>query len=86
MLVSVVAFLAASTAQAAEPPSPAPATQTPPAKEKKICRTDQLIGSMIPKRVCKTKLEWDGQSVAKPPQDNTSGQQPAQSSGSGSNN
>jgi len=65
MLVSVVAFLAASTAQAAEPPSPAPATQTPPAKEKKICRTDQLIGSMIPKRVCKTKLEWDRRRLRK---------------------
>jgi hypothetical protein len=65
MFVSVIAFLAASAVQATELPATAPANPPPAVKEKKICRTEQLIGSMIPKRVCKIKSEWNGQAAAK---------------------
>jgi hypothetical protein len=84
MLVSVLAFLAASTAQATEtaPPAPAPAV-----KEKKICRTDQLIGSTVPRRVCKTRSEWSAQNGGKAGQPAADGaQRPTPSSGSGTEN
>ncbi len=29
-----------------------------PAAEKKICRSEQVTGSIFPKRVCHTKSEW----------------------------
>ena len=28
-------------------------------KEKKICRLDTATGSIVPKRVCHTRLEWN---------------------------
>ncbi len=32
----------------------------PPAKEKKVCRTEQATGSRLgAKRICKTRAEWD---------------------------
>ena len=44
--------LAASTAIAAD--------KQPAAKpDKKICRREEVIGSVIPARVCLTKGEWD---------------------------
>ena len=37
----------------------APATAAaPPAKEKKVCRREQLIGSIMPTRTCRTQSEW----------------------------
>ena len=49
---------ASAAGQAAVVP-PAPATQAPqPAKEKKICRTEEVTGSIMPKRVCRTRAEW----------------------------
>jgi hypothetical protein len=29
------------------------------AKEKKICKSDVSTGSIMPKRTCRTKAEWD---------------------------
>ena len=39
-------------------------SQAPPAPkkengERKICVTEEFVGSMIPSRICKTKAEWD---------------------------
>ena len=31
-----------------------------PPKEKKICRSDKLSTSRIPKKICRTQAEWDG--------------------------
>ena len=31
----------------------------PAKKEKKICKNDAKTGSIMPKRVCRTKAEWD---------------------------
>ena len=35
--------------------APAP---TKPAKEKKVCRQEQVIGSIIPAHICLTKAQW----------------------------
>ena len=67
MFVAVLALVAASAAPATAPADPAPAA--PVVKEKKICvAQDAVTGSITPKRVCKTKAEWDalrGRSPAK---------------------
>lgn len=86
MLVSVVAFLAASAAQATETPPAAPANPAPAVKEKKICRTEELIGSTVPKRVCKTKSEWGGQLDAKVGQQADKDQKSSPSQGGGAAN
>jgi hypothetical protein len=49
----------ASVAAAAVQPGAASAPPAPAVKEKKICRSEYLIGSATPKRTCKTKGEWD---------------------------
>jgi hypothetical protein len=55
----LLAFLAAS-ATSAEASAAAPVAAPPAVKEKKICVTqDAVTGSITPKRVCKTKAEWD---------------------------
>ena len=61
MFVAVLALVAASAAPTTTTAVPAPATNAAPAvKERKICRIDDaVIGSITPKRVCKTKAEWD---------------------------
>ena len=33
-------------------------TPTKPAKEKRICRQEQVIGSIIPAHICLTKAQW----------------------------
>ena len=59
------AFLAAGAvqAQAVTPASSqmsAPAVAAAPAvPEKKVCRKVQEIGSIMPKRICRTQAEWD---------------------------
>ncbi|MDH7974916.1 hypothetical protein QH494_22225 [Sphingomonas sp. AR_OL41] len=37
---------------------PADEAQTLPPQEKKICRSEQVVGSSFPKRTCHTKAEW----------------------------
>jgi hypothetical protein len=63
MIASVaLAFLAASSAPAADSAAPAAAS----VKEKKICRKEEaMTGSITAKRVCKTKAEWEGQVVVR---------------------
>lgn len=70
MLVSVaLAFFAASAspAQAALPTAPSPA-----AKPRKVCRSEAVIGSITPKRVC----------TVLPPRDAARPQSNAQTAGS----
>ena len=86
MLVSVVAFVAMSAAQAGDAAATAVSNPPPPAKEKKVCRTDNLIGSIIPKRVCKTRAEWAAQSGTKPAEQIDPQAKPAQPASGGSNN
>jgi len=52
---------ASSQTQAATPASsPVPAVSAAPAAaEKKVCRKEQEVGSIMPKRTCRTQAEWD---------------------------
>jgi hypothetical protein len=56
-LYAVAAFsaVAVSPALANDDPKAAPE----PAKEKKVCKTDNRTGSIMPKRTCRTQEEWD---------------------------
>ena len=49
-----LAQLAPTPAGTSTASAPAPAVN-----EKKICRSDAGTGSLIPKRTCMTKAEWD---------------------------
>ena len=54
---ALISCLLASAAPAlAQDNSAAPAAT--PVKEKKICRSDDETGSIMPKRICHTKAEW----------------------------
>jgi hypothetical protein len=64
----IVAFLLASAATAPDQSPVAAPTTAPapakPAKEKKICKTDDSDpGSHMVKRTCKTEQEWQQQGV-----------------------
>ena len=54
-IVTVIALLALSTPALAQQAAPAPAA---PPKEKKICRSLDVTGSMMAKRTCHTREEW----------------------------
>ena len=56
-LLLISAFCVVSPVLADEV-APAPAPAAPPAKEKRICRQDQVLGSNIPAHICLTKAEW----------------------------
>jgi len=57
LLCAVAAFsaVAASPALAGDDPKSAPE----PVKEKKVCKSDNRTGSIMPKRTCRTQEEWD---------------------------
>lgn len=61
MLVLAAAGVLVSSAAIAD--NAAPAAPAAPAKkdnsQKIICKTEEIVGSMIPKRVCMTRAEWD---------------------------
>ena len=52
------AFGYASAAMAEPQAAPPPATPQAPAAQKKICRTDPSTGSILPRRTCRTAVEW----------------------------
>lgn len=54
-MIQIVAMLMLQAAPVADP---APKTTAPPAAEKKICRTSSDIGSLVPKKTCHSKAEW----------------------------
>ncbi|HET9637994.1 MAG TPA: hypothetical protein VFP12_02190 [Allosphingosinicella sp.] len=54
LLAAVAAtLLVGGTAVAVEKPVKAP-------KEKKICKSDRMSTSRIPKKICRTQAEWEG--------------------------
>lgn len=55
-LLSIAAMLAAAPAAATAGEKP---DGDKPAAEKKICRKQQSTGSIMARRVCHTKAEWD---------------------------
>jgi hypothetical protein len=54
-LLAGVSSMTAASANSV--PAPA-AASVKPAKEKKVCRREQLIGSIMPTRTCRTQSEW----------------------------
>ncbi len=56
---SILAVVSISTAAAAQNE-----TMPPPAPEKKICRSENVTGSMMAKRVCHTRSEWSAINAA----------------------
>lgn len=54
----VTAVLIATSASAAADPPPAAKKPVDP-QQKIVCKTEDFVGSMIPRRICKTKADWD---------------------------
>jgi len=56
----MIFYLLFAAAAATQPPAANPqAAENPPKKEKRICKTDNFVGSHIPRRICKTEAEWE---------------------------
>ncbi len=52
-----LALMATNASAAADPP---PAEKKPiDSQQKMICKTEDFVGSLIPRRICKTKADWD---------------------------
>jgi len=52
LLFMAAAAAASPTSVGTQPPQPAAK------KEKMICKSDDFVGSRIPRRICKTEAEW----------------------------
>lgn len=66
ILVPSCAMLLAAPALAADA-APVTVRDTPPQKERKVCRGDASTGSIMRKRTCRTRAEWaavDGATAA----------------------
>jgi hypothetical protein len=50
--IAALAVIAPGQAQTSDPANP------PPHKEKKICRSEDVTGSIMPRRTCHTAEEW----------------------------
>ena len=65
-ILAVLAVVTASPARGAETPANPPQAAAKPAKEanpkeKLVCTKDEVAGSLIPKRVCRTQKQIDAQ-------------------------
>lgn len=60
MSVFIAVLLASAQTPTTTQPAPvAPATEAPKAKQKKVCKSDDLIsGSRMARRICLTEDEW----------------------------
>ena len=54
--IAMAAAMPASAEEGAQTPQP---TAEKPAKEKKLCKSEVGTGTIMPKRTCRTKAEWD---------------------------
>lgn len=57
VLAGVLAILLPATVAMAQDQAPPPADK--PVKEKKVCRRQEVTGSMFLKTTCHTKAEWE---------------------------
>jgi hypothetical protein len=64
----MIAAVAGALILAAQAAGPADTAATPPAKtapkpqddsQAVVCKTETVVGSLIPSRVCRTKADWD---------------------------
>ena len=58
-LTAALALHASSTPAAAESAVAEPIKASTAKEDRQICKTEALIGSRVPKRVCATKKEWE---------------------------
>ena len=56
---AVLAQQSAATPTTANAPAAPQAAKAKPPKEKVICETDQVLGSLVPRRLCMTESQWD---------------------------
>lgn len=56
MIVAAFLLAAQATAQPVPATPPAPAATAP--SEKKVCRREDSLGTILSKRVCRTAAEW----------------------------
>jgi len=67
--VAAIALSSAGAAFAADETTAVAAQQAQPQEAKKderqrlVCKTDEFVGSRIPRRVCRTQQEWDAAAV-----------------------
>ena len=57
-MLATAALMSGLMVLAGAAPAVAAADAAKPPKEKKICHTEVMIGSIMPKSVCHTKAEW----------------------------
>ena len=55
---SAAGLMISSAALAQDAAAPAPAKKKDDGS-KVVCKTEQFVGSVIPRRICKTKAEWE---------------------------
>ena len=60
VMLCAIAALASSAALAGEKPDQ---NKSIDPKLKVVCRTDDVVGSKIPKRICKTKADWEQEAI-----------------------
>lgn len=68
LFVGLLAFGQAAAQEAADPAA-APATSkagpaAKPGKERKVCRNEEVTGSLMKKRICRTPEQWEAQEQA----------------------
>jgi hypothetical protein len=61
LLVALAGFASATVIWAADPPSAVTPAKVAPAKDpnKMVCKKIQALGTLFPKKLCKTAREWD---------------------------
>ena len=56
-IVGTVALITTNASAAVDPPPVAKKPIDP--QQKIVCKTEDFVGSLIPRRICKTKADWD---------------------------
>ena len=60
MFISIMAVAALAQAQ----PAAAPASASPTAAPKLVCKSEVIVGSLMPKRTCHTREQWAAEAKA----------------------
>lgn len=65
LVIGISAATLPGSVASARPADQSAATSAAPesAKPKKICRTEEVTGSIMPKRSCRTRADWDAQTA-----------------------
>ncbi|MCP5396884.1 MAG: hypothetical protein H6918_09150 [Sphingomonadaceae bacterium] len=69
MRILAAALLCAVTLTPSMPAYAGDTKEAKPPKPKKICKSETLTSSRMPKRTCKTQEQWDAEALRKDGQD-----------------